>query len=88
MTDEWREDLGDRIDAILERKRSSIASREEALSAYVRILTAKYAREEIHHKISELVTAFMRSIKAESSEKETVLALKGRRPHSYVAGFS
>ncbi|KAH0542046.1 hypothetical protein FGG08_003511 [Glutinoglossum americanum] len=73
---DWQEELSDRIDQILDRKRSNIAGREESLSAYVRILTVKYAAEELHGKSEELVGAFLKSIKAESSEKETVLALK------------
>jgi hypothetical protein len=74
---DWQEELGDRIAQILDRKRSSIASREESLSAYARFLTAKYAAEELYGKSEELVGAFLKSVKAESSEKETVLALKG-----------
>ncbi|KAI9860443.1 MAG: hypothetical protein M1813_006102 [Trichoglossum hirsutum] len=73
---DWQEELGDRIAQILDRKRSSIASREESLSAYARFLTAKYAAEELYGKSEELVGAFLKSVKAESSEKETVLALK------------
>ncbi len=55
--------------------------REESLAAYVRILTAHYANEEIRGKAAELVTAFLKSIKAESSEKETIFAMKGSSPH-------
>ncbi|KAI9784264.1 MAG: hypothetical protein M1839_002324 [Geoglossum umbratile] len=73
---DWLEELNDRIAQIVDRKRSSTAGREESLSAYVRILTAKYVAEELHGKAEELVGAFLKSIKAESSEKETVLALK------------
>jgi Interferon-related developmental regulator (IFRD) len=74
---DWQEELSDRMAQIVDRKRSSTAGREESLSAYVRILTAKYAAEELQGKSEELVSAFLKSIKAESSEKETVLALKG-----------
>jgi hypothetical protein len=42
-------------------------------------LTFKYAKEEMHAQEKELVSAFLRSIKNESSEKESILALKGRR---------
>ncbi|KAI9768815.1 MAG: hypothetical protein M1840_004629 [Geoglossum simile] len=73
---DWQEELGDRMAQIVDRKRSSISGREESLSAYVRILTAKYVAEELHGKSEELVDAFLKSIKAESGEKETVLALK------------
>ncbi len=45
---------------------------------YIRILTSQYAEKEIRGKEAELVTAFLKSVKAKSSEKETVLAIKGR----------
>lgn len=44
---------------------------------YIRILTSQYAEEEIRGEETELVAAFLKSIKAESSEKETALAIKG-----------
>jgi hypothetical protein len=72
----WQEDLHDRIQEILDRKRSSVVGREESLAAYIRILCAKYAREEVHGKTLELAAAFLKSVKTESSEKESVLALK------------
>ena len=65
------------MEQIIDRKRSSVQGREESLSSYVRILTAHYAKEEVGSRASELVTAFLKSIKAESSEKETVFAMKG-----------
>lgn len=73
----WQADLADRIEEIIDRKRSSVQGRETTLAAYVRILTAQYAEEEIRGKDAELVAAFLKSIKAETSEKETILALKG-----------
>lgn len=76
-TDAWRAELAERIQEVIDRKRSSVQGRETCLTAYVRILTAHYAEEEIRGKEAELVTAFLKSIKTESSEKETVLAMKG-----------
>jgi len=78
-TEAWRTELGDRIQEVIDRKRSSVQGRETCLTAYVRILTAHYAEEEIRGKEAELATAFFKSIKAESSEKETVLAIKGEQ---------
>ncbi|KAI9699748.1 MAG: hypothetical protein M1836_002783 [Candelina mexicana] len=72
----WATELNDRIEQIIDRKRSSVQGREESLSIYARILTAQYAQEEIHHKLGQLVSAFLKSMKSETSEKETVLALK------------
>ncbi|KAI9833637.1 MAG: hypothetical protein M1819_003590 [Sarea resinae] len=72
----WKNELGDRMEQLIDRKRSSVQGREESLAAYVRILTAHYAEEEIESRVRELVPAFLKSIKSESSEKETILALK------------
>ncbi|KAL9598873.1 MAG: hypothetical protein Q9219_004213 [cf. Caloplaca sp. 3 TL-2023] len=76
VTDAWRADLADRIQELLDRKRSSVQGREKCLATYVRTLTAQFAEEDIRGKEAELVVAFLKSIKAESSERETILALK------------
>ena len=72
----WRSDLKERVEEIIDRKRSSIQGREKSLATYIHILMSQYAEDEISGRESDLVTAFLKSIKAESSEKETVLALK------------
>ena len=77
VTDAWRADLADRIQELLDRKRSSVQGREKCLATYGRILTAQYAEEDIRGKEAELVLAFLKSIKAETSERETILAIKG-----------
>ena len=51
--------------------------RERCYKAYVHILTSQYAEEEIRGKEAELVIAFLKSIKEEKTEKETILAMKG-----------
>lgn len=76
--DTWRAELADRIEELIDRKRSSVQGREKCLTTFIRILTNQYAEEEIRGRESELVASFLKSIKAESSEKETVLAIKGR----------
>lgn len=85
----WTADLAERITEIIDRKRSSIQGRESCLTIYIRILTNQYAEEDIRGKEAELVAAFLKSIKTESSERETVLAIKGRWLHlnhfEYVA---
>lgn len=75
-TDTWRDALNERMDEIIDRKRSSIQSREKSLANYIHLLTSYYAEDDISGRGAELVTAFLKSIKAESSDKETVLALK------------
>jgi Interferon-related developmental regulator (IFRD) len=77
-TEAWKQDLGDRMEEIIDRKRSSNQGREATLAIYIHILMSRYAFEEIQHKTSELYPALLKSIKAESSEKETSLALRGQ----------
>lgn len=79
--DAWRAELADRIEELIDRKRSSVQGREKCLTTFIRILTSQYAEEEIRGREPELVASFLKSIKAESSEKETVLAIKGRYPN-------
>jgi hypothetical protein len=76
-TELWKQELGDRIEEIIDRKRSSVHGREAALGAYNHFLMSRYAYDEIERKMSELIPAFLKSVKAESSEKETCLALRG-----------
>lgn len=76
-TDAWKSDLADRIEQTIDRKRSSVQGREATLRAYIHVLANHYAEDEICGKKTELVTAFLKSIKAETSEKETILAMKG-----------
>ena len=80
-TDAWRAELADRIEELIDRKRSSVQGREKCLTTFIRILTSQYAEEEIRGREAELVAAFLKSIKAESSEKETILAIKGKYPN-------
>ena len=75
--DAWRPELADRIEEILARKGSTVQGREKCYKTYVHILTSQYAEEEIRGKEAELLVAFLKSIKEEKSEKETILAMKG-----------
>jgi hypothetical protein len=77
-TEAWKQDLGDRIEEIIDRKRSSVQGREACLAQYSHYLMSHYAYDEIEHKTGELFPALLKSIKAESSEKETCLALRGQ----------
>jgi hypothetical protein len=76
-TEAWKQDLGDRIEEIVDRKRSSVQGRETTLAQYAHILMGHYAFEEIQHKTSELFPALLKSVRSES-EKEVSLALRGR----------
>ncbi|KAG9770673.1 hypothetical protein ABEF95_009026 [Exophiala dermatitidis] len=75
-TEVIRQELVDAIADLLERKGSSNKSREDSLTTYVRCLTSHYLAEVLHGRVPELLSAFGRSIKAETSEKETTLALR------------
>jgi hypothetical protein len=74
----WKQDLEDRMEEIIDRKRSSVQGREATLATYVHILMSRYAFAEISPKTSELYPALLKSVKTESSEKETALALRGK----------
>lgn len=76
-TEVWKQDLRDRIEEIIQRKRSSNEGREATLGAYIHILMSRYAREEIEPIIMELLPALLKSVKFEDSEKEACLALRG-----------
>ena len=75
--DAWRPELADRMEEILARKGSTVQGREKCYKTYIHILTSQYAEEEIRGKEAELVVAFLKSIKEDKSEKETILAMKG-----------
>lgn len=77
VTEAWTQELSDRVEEIIDRKRSSVQGREAALAAYIHYLMSRYAHEAIDNKVSELIPALLKSVKAESSDKETCLALKG-----------
>lgn len=72
----WAEELQEHIEDILNRKRSSIQGREESLSAYCRLSKYHYVEEEIRGHLHALLVAFSRSVKTESSIRETTLALR------------
>jgi hypothetical protein len=54
-----------------------VQGREESLAFYTGLLIAHYAKEDIDGKVDDLVSAILKSVRAESSEKETILALRG-----------
>lgn len=73
----WKQDLGDRMEEIIDRKRSSVQGREATLAQFVYIVMGHFAFDQINSKASELFPALLKSIKAGSSEKETSTALRG-----------
>jgi hypothetical protein len=71
-----KQDLRDRIEELTDRKGSSNKGREECLTSYIRILNSHYIADALYGSVPDLISSFSRSIKAESSEKEAILALK------------
>lgn len=74
--DALKQDLNSTIDEMLERKGSSIESREEALKRYNRILTSHHFGDVLYARVDDILASLSKSIKAESSTTETVRALK------------
>lgn len=77
ITETWKEDLGNRIQEILDRKNSSGQGRETALLVYCSILMNHFAYDAIEVRTVELFPALLKTVKMESSEKESCLALRG-----------
>ncbi|KAK4552607.1 hypothetical protein LTR86_010251 [Recurvomyces mirabilis] len=75
-TDAWVGVLDSRMEEIVERKRSSVQGREEALRMFCALVTRHYAAESLQGRTGELVAAMLKSVKGAGSEKEVVLALK------------
>lgn len=75
--DAWKGELQTRIEQIEDRKRSSTEGRADSLNAFAHILMARYAKDDIDSHMRELLPAMLRSIRQETSERETVTALKG-----------
>jgi len=75
--DAWKAELSNRLEQIVDRKRSSTEGRAESLNAYAHILMARFAKDDIESRIGELLPALVRSIKSETTERETVVALRG-----------
>ncbi|KAG9243352.1 interferon-related developmental regulator-domain-containing protein [Calycina marina] len=72
----WKQDLGDRMEEIIDRKRSSVQGRETTLNIYTHLLMGHYAYDQLQHKTLELFPALLKSVKADESEKEASLALR------------
>lgn len=73
---DWEQELSDRIQEILDRKRSSVQGREEALQAFCRLTKYHYAVEELNGTVDELLAAFARSVRTEVSTREASLGLR------------
>ncbi|OCT47471.1 IFRD domain protein [Cladophialophora carrionii] len=75
-TDQARFAVNNVIDEILDRKGSSTQAREHHLTVYAKYVASHYLADVLYNRVEELLPAFLRSIKAESSETETTTALR------------
>ena len=75
-TDVIKQQLNDCIVDLLDRKSSNNKSREENLTTYVACLTSHLLADVLYGRVPDLLAAFSKSVKAETSEKETILALR------------
>ena len=76
------------MEQIVDRKRSSTEGRADSLNAYAHILMARYAKEDIESRTGELLPSILRSIKSDTSERETISALRGRFPLSNILMYA
>ncbi|ESZ92686.1 hypothetical protein SBOR_6947 [Sclerotinia borealis F-4128] len=72
----WILELRDRIEEIIDQKKSSDVGRERALKAYNNYLMVKYCYDEIENSTADLYPAFCKSLRAPRGEKEACLALR------------
>lgn len=75
-TDVIKQDLTSTIEEIIERKGSSTTGREDALMRYNRFLMSHHFGDVLYGRVDAILAALSKSIKTESSSKETVLALR------------
>ncbi|RMZ89788.1 hypothetical protein DV736_g2997, partial [Chaetothyriales sp. CBS 134916] len=71
-----KQQLTDSIADLLDRKSSNSKSREESLQTYVACLTSHLLGDVLYGHVHVLLAAFGKSVKAETSEKEAMLALR------------
>ena len=71
-----RDGLNNSINEILERKGSSTQGREDSMTAYAKYLTSHYLADTLYNRVQELVPAFLRSVRTETTEAETRIALR------------
>ncbi|KAL2836775.1 interferon-related developmental regulator-domain-containing protein [Aspergillus pseudoustus] len=73
---DWAHELHEVVEDILDRKRSSVLGREETYAAYCRLSKFHYVEESIRRQVPDLLAAFCRSIKFETSVRESTLAMR------------
>jgi len=74
--DAWVAALDERIDALVDRKKSSTEGREDMMRGLNILLTKHFAQSELKHKVGGLLPALLKSVKGGQSEREIILAIK------------
>lgn len=82
--DAWKSELHTRIEQIVDRKRSSTEGRADSLHGYAHILMARFAKDDVDNRMNELLPSILKSIRQETTERETVTALKGTCLHMSI----
>lgn len=73
---DWPQELYDRVEEILDRKRSSVQGREETYHDFCRLSKFHFVEDELRSRVNDLAAAFCKSIKLETSVRESTLALR------------
>ncbi|KAF2634235.1 hypothetical protein P280DRAFT_414231 [Massarina eburnea CBS 473.64] len=74
--DAWQSELQTYMEQIADRKGSSTEGRAASLASYAHVVMSRFTKDDIEPRISELLPSMVRSIKQETSEDESVAALK------------
>lgn len=76
-TEALKDTLNNTIAEILERKGSSSEGREGAYVTYDRILSSHHFGDILYGKVDDVLAALSKSIKTETTSRETIFALRG-----------
>lgn len=73
----WQDEMLETVDALGERKGSSVSGREELLKNFVRVASLKVLMvETLNGRVDELVANLGRMVKAGRSDKEVMLSAR------------
>ena len=73
----WQDEMLETVDALGERKGSSVSGREELLKIFVRVASLKVITEDtLNGRVEELIANMGRMVKAGRSDKEVILSAR------------
>lgn len=76
---DWIDELNQIIEKIIDRRKTGFEAREANLMAYNRMLLAIYCEDAIREKTDEIYDALLKSLKGGKTEREQLLAVKGKK---------